>query len=169
MADIDAITLVEQDHNRIRKMFEELMAVDDDADARRALFDDITTLIEAHSEMETQVFYPAVRDAVGGPEAELLFHRSNLEHELVDRVIEQATDKDASSMEFLAICEVVRDNLEDHMELEEELLLPRAREALRSEQLSKLTEQMEEVKEARLRQVAKELVKDLGEVPAPGA
>lgn len=156
MADIDAITLVEHDHVQVRKMFDEIMA-EQDADARRALFDDLRTLVQAHSAMEVQVLYPAVRDAVGGTEAEVLFHRSNLEHELVEEVAEEASGRDPFSSEFLAMFEVLRDNLEHHMRLEEEVLLPRAREALGRSRLATLAEQMDQVKEARLQQVAKEL------------
>jgi hemerythrin superfamily protein len=167
MAKIDAIALIEEDHSQIRKMIVELEG-EIDLDARSAMLDDITTLIQAHSEMEIQAFYPALLDAVGTAEAELLFHRCNLEHEVVDQLLQESRKEDPGSLKFLAIMEMIRQDLELHMKLEEEVLIPRAREELGADQLEQLGEQMDEIREQRIRQVAEEMEKVTGDVVAPG-
>ena len=167
MAEMDAITLIEHDHAEVRRLFEEILA-EQDVEARRALFDDVKTLIEAHTAMEVQVFYPALRDAVGGPDADVLFYRSNLEHEVVSRVAEQTNEREPLSSEFLADLMVLRENFERHSTLEEEVLLPRAREVFAADRLDKLADEMDRVKEQRIDEVARELVKEMPEVTAPG-
>ncbi len=167
MAKIDAIALIEEDHSRIRKMIVELEG-EIDLDARSAMLDDITSLIQAHTAMEVQVLYPAVLDAVGTAEAELLFHRSHLEHDIVDQLLQESRKEDPGSLKFLAIMEMIRQSLELHMKLEEEVLLPRARAELGDDQLEQLGEQMDEIRQEHIRQVAEEMERVTGDVVAPG-
>ncbi|MEO8525954.1 MAG: hemerythrin domain-containing protein [Caldimonas sp.] len=64
----NAVDLLDADHKAVKKMFVEFNALCDDAapaEARRALAARICHALTVHSQIEEEIFYPAVRQATG--------------------------------------------------------------------------------------------------------
>ena len=63
----DAITLLTGDHKTVQKLFkdyEKLTQNDADEEEKAALAQQICTELTVHAQIEEEIFYPAVRDAI---------------------------------------------------------------------------------------------------------
>jgi len=57
--DQDAISLLKIDHEKVKKLFKEIEAGED----QEAIFDQIKGALEVHATIEEEIFYPAVKKA----------------------------------------------------------------------------------------------------------
>src|SRR5580765_7041177 len=74
----DAIALLTQDHKNVKKMFDEYEALGDKAIAsKKKLADTICEELIVHTKIEEEIFYPAVRAAIGDDD---LMDEADVEH-----------------------------------------------------------------------------------------
>lgn len=141
----DAISILEQDHARVRTLFAELKKNSDD-DQREALLEELAIEIQSHTTLEEDIFYPAFRDAVSGRKEEQLYFEALEEHGLVDYVLPQVEQEERGSPTFLAKCKVLEDLVMHHLQEEENRLFPLVRKVMSADQMSELAEELEERK-----------------------
>jgi hemerythrin superfamily protein len=58
----DAITLLKQDHEKVRQMFEEFEKADEDRKFELAA--EICQALTVHATIEEEIFYPQVRESI---------------------------------------------------------------------------------------------------------
>jgi iron-sulfur cluster repair protein YtfE (RIC family) len=119
MAQQDACTLLDEDHVRVERMFEQYAAAGD----KRALAQQICQELKVHMEIEDEIFYPAFRQAT---QDDKLVDQSKHEHEETRELIarlESSQQPDDGTMKKLE--DVVRDHVKD----ERTKMFPKAREA----------------------------------------
>ncbi|HLS68785.1 MAG TPA: hemerythrin domain-containing protein [Kiloniellales bacterium] len=140
----DALSLIEEDHNKMRSLFEKLSNTTDRAEKKRTdLLQQIEKEMKIHTTIEEEIFYPSFRDA-DGKEHQKLYHEAMEEHRAVEDLIMPDLKKtDPQTPEFAGRCKVAKEMVEHHMEEEEEEMFSLAREALSEEELLELGKRME--------------------------
>ena len=130
MAKQDAFTLIKEDHDRFREMFSDYDDLpDDDYRAKLDLALRLYEALAAHGTMEEEIFYPAIREHASEHGVEMLLERYE-EHHVADEVIAELKELDIEDETYDAKFKVLRENVEHHLDEEEEELFPEARKAL---------------------------------------
>ncbi len=143
---MDLYQLLKQDHQKAKRLFEQLTDTSDRAvKSRERLFAQLKQELELHTEVEEQHFYPALRDQ---EETKDLVEEALEEHNEVKEMLEEldsANKDDESWAEQLA---ELKENVEHHVEEEETQLFPRAQKVLKKEQADEIAGAIEKEKEA---------------------
>lgn len=134
MAQQDACTFLDEEHDRVEDLFRQYNGERDD-ERKRALTRQMCQDLKVHMEIEDEIFYPAFRAAT---QDDKLVQQSEHEHnETRDLIIrlEEAQALDDATMKKLQ--DVVRDHVKD----ERTKMFPKARES-NSMDLVKLADQL---------------------------
>ena len=138
---MDALELLEQDHAKVKKLFEQ--AEDADEKEQRTIFTQIKTELEIHTHIEESVFYPAMQRY---NELKDMVAESLEEHNKVKTLLKEM-DGLADSDDFEDKLEELIDNVEHHAEDEEESkMFPKVRELVSTAELDKLGAQLQAAK-----------------------
>ena len=104
--------------------------------------------LAVHEEMEERIFYPAVREnATKEGIADVL--EGYEEHHVADLIVSELKATNIEDETYDAKFEVLRENVEHHIDEEEEELFPEARKAL-GDRAAEIGEKMQAFKERRL-------------------
>ena len=142
---MDAITLLKNDHDKVKKLLAEGDASTERAEKTRTeLFATIKRELTVHEEIEEKIFYPALRDH---PKAREIVLEGYEEHNVVDTVMAELEQTDVTDERWAAKFTVMRENLEHHIEEEEGEMFKQARSVFEREELETLGEQMAAMKE----------------------
>jgi len=146
MADIDAITLLKQDHKTVEKLFKQFEKAGDGAmKKKRQIVDEIIRELSIHAEIEEQIFYPAVR-AAEIPDVQDMVLESLEEHLAAKRLLSDLDGMDAEAERFDAKVTVLMENIRHHVEEEEDELFPAVRKVLKRKVLTELGSSMDQAK-----------------------
>ena len=125
---IDAISLLTEDHENVKAMFEQYEGLGDRAMAsKKKLATQICTELTKHATAEEEIFYPAVRAA--GKDKEDLVDEATVEHASAKDLIAQIMEMEASEELFDAKVKVLSEMIEHHVKEEDEAMFPKARAA----------------------------------------
>lgn len=143
---LDAITLLEQDHRQL----EDLLArgVESGGKARKALLDRIAAELTVHETIEEQVLYPALKEY---PEARGIVLEGFQEHHVADLIMKELYDTSVADEQWGAKFKVFKENIEHHIQEEEGPMFRTARGVMTHEQLVALGARMSRLKEAAAR------------------
>ena len=145
----DAIALLKEDHERVRKLLGELEESTGRAEGKRQkLLSTIEEELKIHTKIEEDVFYPAFFDAARTSDDKELYYEAIEEHHVVDLVMPEVKSTDPSTNEFAAKAKVLKDLVEHHAEEEESEMFPRARKLMNRERLMELGEELARAKES---------------------
>lgn len=134
----DATTLLEQDHREVEQLFTQYEE-SNDPEVLAQICDELTV----HTEIEEQIFYPAVARLDGLRE---LVDEGRREHrEVADAIaaIERAGYEGAIEQHV----ETVMNGVHHHVEEEEGEMFPQVRERMSADRLQELGAQLEELKQ----------------------
>jgi iron-sulfur cluster repair protein YtfE (RIC family) len=147
---MDAITLLKDDHENVRKLFKRFEGAGDNAHVeKRQIVDKIIEELTVHAFIEEQLFYPTVAKLPGngkGEEPEELVKEAEEEHAQVKTLLIELEGMSPEDEYFDAKVTVVIDNVRHHAEEEEEEMFPKVREAMGRNDLQDLGQRMEEAK-----------------------
>ncbi len=145
----DAIALLKGDHQRVRRLLDELEQVTGKTPARREkLLATIEQELKIHTQIEEDVFYPAFFDAARKSDDKVLYYEAVEEHHVVDLVLPEIKETDPSSDKFAAKAKVLKDLVEHHAGEEESEMFPRARKLMTHEDLVRLGDDLARAKES---------------------
>ena len=113
-----ATDVLKKQHREVLGLFRQMDKTEDPTERRR-LLDEITDALKAHSELEEELFYPAIR-ATGAKKAEEMVLEALEEHHVVDLVLAEAPDIDPEAETFAAKMTVLKELVQHHIEEEEE-------------------------------------------------
>ncbi|ATQ27679.1 MULTISPECIES: hemerythrin domain-containing protein [Rhodococcus] len=140
----DAIVLLKEDHKEIRKLFREFRGADDDEEKGR-IVGRIIELLTVHTYIENEGMYPEVRSLLPDLESDIL--ESFEEHHVADVLVMELAGMKPGAERFDAKTTVLIENVEHHIEEEEEEWFPKVREALGRKKLQEIGARMLELKE----------------------
>jgi hemerythrin superfamily protein len=140
----DAIVLLKADHKEIRRLFRAFESAGDDAHATKAkIVDQILERLTVHTYIENEGMYPRVRELVPDLEDDVL--ESYEEHHVADVLTMELSTMSPDDEHFTAKTTVLIENVEHHMDEEEEEWFPKVREALGRKQLQQIGAEMIEL------------------------
>lgn len=151
---MDAITLLTEDHKKVRKLLKELDGTGDrDAAKRTDLFHTIVHELEVHTQVEQEIFYPAFRKACANARGDKIYFDSLEEHKAMAEVlIPDVQQADAASAEFAGKAQALRDAVDNHADEEEKVMFHEAKKVLSKDDLKRLGEDLERKKKELMQQ-----------------
>ena len=133
----DAIVLLKNDHKEIRKAFSDFEKAGDDAEATKGrLVKKIIELLTVHTYIENEVMYPRVRDLL--PELNDDIDESYEEHHVADLIVVELANMKPDAERFDAKTTVLIENVEHHIDEEEQEWFPQVRAGLSRKTLQEL-------------------------------
>ena len=154
---MDAFTLLKTDHQKVAELFDELEAAN--GKAKLQVFEQIKMELELHAHIEEKIFYPALEKP---RETHDLTLEAYEEHDVVKKLLRQLSRAKSATEEFEAQAKVLRENVEHHVEEEENELFPKAESALGEERIEALGEELAAEKERKQRTASKSSKKSGG-------
>jgi hemerythrin-like domain-containing protein len=139
---MDAFNLLKTDHRKVAELFDQLESAN--GKAKLQVFAQIKSELELHTHIEETIFYPALEDPKQTHELVLEAYE---EHNVVKKLLAQLSKARSANEEWEAQAKVLRENVEHHVEEEENELFPKTRAALSAEEIETLGEQMENEKQ----------------------
>lgn len=123
----DAISLLTEDHQQVKKMFQQFDKLkDDEEDEKEELARKICTALTAHATVEEEIFYPAVRAAI---DDEDLMDEADVEHASAKELIAQIEVASADDDHYDAKVKVLAEQIDHHVKEEQNEMFPKARKA----------------------------------------
>jgi len=125
----DAIALLTADHREVSEMFEQFEQLGDRATtSKEKLKDKICKALIAHTTIEEEIFYPAVR-AANVEEGEDMVDEAIVEHAAAKDLIKQLQEMQPDDDLYDAKVKVLSEQIEHHVKEEEKEMFPKAKKA----------------------------------------
>jgi hemerythrin superfamily protein len=125
----DAIALLTADHREVAEMFEQFEQLGDRATtSKEKLKDKICKALIAHTTIEEEIFYPAVR-AANVEEGEDMVDEAIVEHAAAKDLIKQLQEMQPDDDLYDAKVKVLSELIEHHVKEEEKEMFPKAKKA----------------------------------------
>lgn len=135
---MDAFELLKADHRKVEELFSQLESAS--GKQKLQVFEQIKTELELHTHIEEKIFYPALEEP---EETHDLTLEAYEEHDVVKKLLKELGRAKTANDEWEAKAKVLQENVEHHVEEEENELFEKAESALGEEELEALGEQME--------------------------
>jgi len=124
----DAIAMLTEDHREVSDMFEQFDQLGDRAKAgKEKLKEKICIALIAHTAIEEEIFYPAVRKAI--EDGEDMVDEAVVEHASAKDLIRQLQEMQPDDELYDAKVKVLGEQIEHHVEEEEKEMFPKARKS----------------------------------------
>lgn len=126
---LDAIAMLTADHKKVKGLFsrfEKLMEQDDATDEKADLVAQICDALTVHAEVEEEIFYPAVREAIDDDD---LMDEADVEHAGARDLIAQLEAMQPGDELYDARVVVLGEQIDHHVKEEEGEMFPQVRKA----------------------------------------
>jgi hemerythrin-like domain-containing protein len=137
---MDAIELLKQQHREVEGLFEQIENTDDDEEMIE-LVQDLADNFAAHATIEERIFYPAAY----GESTEELLKEAVEEHLSAKRLLSDILAAKAGDESLEAKLKVLKEQIEHHVQEEENELFPKVRSQMDSALLETMGAEMEEL------------------------
>lgn len=142
---MDALRLLKDDHTKVKKMLEELDGTTERAEKTRTEgFDRLKHELAIHETIEEEILYPALQEFAKTKDITLEAYE---EHHVVDQIVAELEATPVSDETWGAKLTVMKENLEHHIEEEEDDMFKQARQVMEPAELEELGERMAARKE----------------------
>lgn len=142
--DMDAITLLENDHRRLEDLLKQGQDTTERArKTRRELLATITAVLGVHELIEEKLLYPALKKY---PEARDIVLEGFEEHHVADVIVKELHEVSTDDEQWGAKFKVLKESIEHHIQEEEGPMFRTARGVMTREALQALGAQMAEMK-----------------------
>jgi hemerythrin-like domain-containing protein len=138
---MDAFSLLKADHEKVAELFEQLETAGGQAKLR--VFEQIKTELDLHAHIEEKIFYPALEKPKQTHDLTLEAYE---EHDVVKKLLRELSRAKTANEEWEAKAKVLQENVEHHVEEEENELFTKASSVLSADDIEALGERMEEEK-----------------------
>ena len=119
-----AIEMLIKDHQKVQKLFKQFEKAD--RRQQRQIVEEACNDLTVHAELEEQVFYPAVRDAIEDTD---LLDEAEVEHGVAKDLIEKLKALSPDDESYAATFIVLGEYVTHHVEEEQNELFPKAKKA----------------------------------------
>jgi hemerythrin-like domain-containing protein len=121
----NAIEMLREDHEKVQQMFEEFEDLKD-SEEKGDLVELACMELTIHAQLEEEIFYPAVRDAL---DDEDLIDEAEVEHESAKALIAQLQEMGPDDDKFDAKFKVLGEYVNHHIDEEQDELFPKVEES----------------------------------------
>ena len=122
---LDALALLKADHDLVEDLFDKFDKARTDKQ-KDSLAEQICSELTTHAQIEEEIFYPAVRDAI---DEEDLMDEAEVEHTSAKDLIAQIEESQAGEEKFDAKVTVLGEYIRHHVKEEETEMFPKVRKA----------------------------------------
>lgn len=136
----DAIVLLKKDHKEVRALFKDFQSPKATTAQKGKIVKKIIELLTVHTYIENEVMYPQVRKLLPDLEDDVL--ESYEEHHVADVLVMELSMMRPSDERFDAKTTVLIENVQHHMEEEEQDWFPKVRDGLGRKALQEMGEQL---------------------------
>lgn len=136
----DAIVLLKKDHKEVRALFKDFQSPKATTAQKGKIVKKIIELLTVHTYIENEVMYPQVRKLLPDLEDDVL--ESYEEHHVADVLVIELSMMRPSDERFDAKTTVLIENVQHHMEEEEQDWFPKVRDGLGRKALQEMGEQL---------------------------
>jgi hemerythrin superfamily protein len=143
---MDALGLLTADHNRVRGLFTRFQAAEESGDTTlmTQLAQQIVTELQVHTQIEEELFYPAVRGK--SDELDDVIAEGVEEHHVAKTLIGEIEALSAQDEAWRAKMKVLIESVEHHASEEEDEMFTQIRKSVDAATLQALGEQLEQLK-----------------------
>jgi hemerythrin-like domain-containing protein len=134
---MDAFELLKTDHKNVADLFEKLETAT--GKGKIDVFKRIKAELELHTHLEEAIFYPALEKPQATHDLTLEAYE---EHKVVKSLLAELSGAKSADDEWQAKAKVLRENVEHHVEEEENELFDKASDALSEEEIQALGDRM---------------------------
>ena len=147
---MDALELLKVDHQKVKRMLEELDATTERAEKTRTeMFERLKHDLTIHETIEEEILYPALEAFAKTKDITL---EAFEEHHVVDQIVAELETTPVTDETWGAKLTVMKENLEHHIEEEEDEMFKQARQVMDHDELAELGDKMD----ARKKQLSEE-------------
>lgn len=124
----DAIELLKKDHRTVEQLFKEFEKLHeaDEHEAADQIVETACTELQIHDKLESEIFYPAVRQQAGEEEEDLL-DEAEVEHTTVRDLIQKIEDMGPGAEKRHAHFTVLVEYVKHHVKEEEKEMFPKVK------------------------------------------
>jgi hemerythrin-like domain-containing protein len=141
---MNALTLLKDDHDKVKKMLADGEETTERAEKTRAeIFAKLKEEMLIHERIEEEIFYPALKEH---PKAKDVVLEGFEEHHVVDEIMGELEATDVTDEQWAAKFKVMKENIEHHIEEEEGEMFDAARQVFSREELEDLGTRMLQLK-----------------------
>lgn len=141
---MNAIQLLKDDHKKVRGLLAELESTTARGTKKRTqLLATIGKELRVHTQIEEEIFYPALREAGEKGDDEAMYFEAMEEHRAAGELVLPDLEKtEPGSDKFSGRAKVLKELVEHHADEEEKEMFPRARKLLGAAELNALGARM---------------------------
>jgi hemerythrin-like domain-containing protein len=143
---VNALDLLEEDHKKMKKLLEELDSTTErGVKTREELFAKVRKELQTHEALEEEILYPALKEH---PKAKEIVLEGYEEHHVADVILGELEGVPVDDERWGAKLSVLKENIEHHIEEEEDEMFKKARQIFETDELEQMGERMEARKKA---------------------
>jgi hemerythrin HHE cation binding domain-containing protein len=143
--ELDALELLMQDHREMESLFREFEHLQEHDEERARLLENACAEIRIHDRLESEIFYPAIREADAGEELGYLLDEAQDAHGKVRELVGKLEQLDANDERRYRHFALVSAHVKHHLLEEETQMFPLVRQ-LKTLDLESLATEMKERK-----------------------
>ena len=137
---MNAVVMLEEEHASLKRLLRELDATTERAvETRTELLTRVIDMLRAHETIEEEIFYPALKEH---PRAKDVVLEGMEEHNVVDRILGELATLAVDDETWGAKASVMIENIEHHIEEEEDDMFVKARQVFSLVELRELGDKM---------------------------
>ncbi len=141
-----ATTILKKDHRMVSGLLMTLeMTPKFNGMVRKTLFDQIRNSLMVHTQVEEEIFYPAIRNLAFGGESGKV-DEAYREHQTIKDILNQMSNMDTISDEFDRKLAELKQNIQHHVEEEENEMFPLVTSRMSTERLEDIGQRMHDRK-----------------------
>jgi iron-sulfur cluster repair protein YtfE (RIC family) len=142
---MNAFELLKTDHKKVSGIFEKLEPTTERATkTREELFAQLKQELDIHAHIEETIFYPVLKREA---ETRAITLEGLEEHHVIKTLLGELDTLGVESEQWTAKLKVLKENVEHHVEEEEDDMFKKAREVLSAEQIEDIGARMETEKQ----------------------
>lgn len=125
----DILKMLAEDHKNVKRMFEQFETMkeeEQDEEAKQLLVDLCCVELTIHAQLEEELFYPALRDAIDDMD---LIDEAQVEHATAKQLISELSSMQPDDELYDAKFTVLGEYVKHHIEEEEKEIFPKAKKA----------------------------------------
>ena len=148
---MDAITLLKEDHEKVSGIFEKLEPTTErGVKTREELFAQLKLELDVHAHIEESIFYPVLKQEAETRDITLEGYE---EHHVIKVLLGELAETSPDTEQWGAKLKVLKENVEHHVEEEEDDMFKTAREVFSKEKFEELGARMEAEKKAQMQKL----------------
>ena len=125
----DAIQLLTADHRKVKQLFKNFAGIKDGNSAAKKkseVVKQICAELTVHTQVEEEIFYPAVRQTIGEPD---VMDEADVEHAGATILVTQLERMNPGDDHYDALVSVLSEYVDHHIKEEQEEMFPKAKKA----------------------------------------